>query len=91
MQTEGLDELDDFLATVPLFAGLDPSALADLRKAAEPFTFDAGEILFRQDDAADGVYLLAEGEVALSARTPGDGLVELARVGPGGLMGVKEA
>jgi CRP-like cAMP-binding protein len=87
MPTEGSPELDEFLASIPLFAGLEPAALADLRKAAEPFEFAVGEFMFRQDDAADGVYLVASGEVALKARTPGDGLVELVRIGPGGLIG----
>jgi len=87
MRTEGLPDLDEFLASIPLFAGLDQAALGDLRRAAEPFAFPAGEFLFRQDDAADGVYLVASGEVALRARTPGDGLVELTRIGPGGVLG----
>jgi CRP-like cAMP-binding protein len=87
MGTSGQPDLEAFLATVPLFAGLEPSALSDLRGAAEPFAFGPGKWLFRQDDPADGVYLVAGGEVALNARTPGDGLVELARVGPGGLIG----
>lgn len=87
MGTSGQPYLEAFLATVPLFAGLEPSALSDLRGAAEPFAFGPGQWLFRQDDPADGVYLVAGGEVALNARTPGDGLVELARVGPGGLVG----
>lgn len=84
---EGLPDLDEFLASIPLFAGLGPAALGDLHPAAEPFAFAAGDFLFRQDDPADGVYLVAGGQVALNARTPGDGLVELARIGPGGLIG----
>jgi len=87
MRTEDLPDLDQFLASIPLFAGLEPSALRDLRLAAEPFAFAAGEFLFRQDDAADGVYVVTGGEVTLNARTPGDGLVELARIGPGALIG----
>lgn len=84
---DGLPYLHDFLASIPLFAGLDPFAIADVRLAAERFALAAGDRMFAQNDPADGVYLIASGEVVLSARTPGDGLVELSRVGPGGVIG----
>lgn len=80
-------ELEDFLAGIPLFAELDAAAVADVARATEPFAFAAGECLFRQDDTSDGAYLIAGGEVALTARTPGDGEMELARVGAGELIG----
>jgi CRP/FNR family transcriptional regulator, cyclic AMP receptor protein len=82
-----LPSLDDFLVSIPLFAGLDPLAVADVALAAERFSFAAGDRLFAQDDPADGVYLVASGAIALNARTPGDGLIELAQVGPGGVIG----
>lgn len=84
---EGLPYLDDFLASIPLFAGLDPFAIADVRLTADRFSLAAGDRLFRQEDPADGVYLVASGMIVLNARTPGDGLVELSRVGPGGVIG----
>lgn len=79
--------LDDFLRSIPLFAGLDPFAIADVRLSAELFTLEPGEALFEQGDAADAIYIVAEGEVVLTGRTPGDGQVELARLGRGGLIG----
>lgn len=84
---DGPGALDDFLRSIPLFAGLDPFAIADVRLSAELFTLAAGETLFEQGDAADAIYIVAEGEVALTGRTPGDGQVELARLGRGGLIG----
>jgi len=82
-----LPYLDDFLASIPLFAGLDPFAIADVGLAADRFTAAAGDRLFRQDDPADGVYVVASGRLALNVRMPGDAEVELAQVGAGGLIG----
>lgn len=81
------EDLNDLLASIPLFAGLDPSAIAELGLAADRFSAAAGEQLFRQDDAADGVYLIASGEVVLTARMPGDREVDLARIRNGELLG----
>lgn len=81
------EDLNDLLASIPLFADLDSDAIADLGLAADRFNAAAGEQLFRQDDTADGVYLVSNGEVSLTARMPGDSEVELARVRDGGVLG----
>jgi CRP/FNR family cyclic AMP-dependent transcriptional regulator len=86
-EAERLPYLDDLLASIPLFAGLDPFAIADVGLAADRFAAAAGETLFRQDDTADGVYVVASGKLALNARMPGDREIELARVGAGELIG----
>ena len=77
----------DFLATIPLFAGLDDSERVDLAAATESFALADGERLFAQNDPGDGAYLVVSGAVVASARTPGDGRRELARVGPGEVIG----
>lgn len=82
-----LPPLAEVLGSVPLFAGLDPEAVAELAGASEAFALDAGEWLFAQNDAGDGAYLVVSGELVASARTPGDGQRELACIGPGGVVG----
>ena len=47
---------DNFLRYIPLFKELDARALAEVQLAARPFQVDAGTMLFRQNDAADGLY-----------------------------------
>ena len=84
---DGLGWLDDFLRSIPLFAGLDPFAIADVRLSADSFALVEGDALFEQGDAADAIYIVADGAVALTGRTPGDGEVELAHVARGGLIG----
>ncbi len=86
-EEQGLGWLDDFLRSIPLFAGLDPFAIADVRLSADSFALAAAEALFEQGDAPDAIYIVADGEIALTGRTPGDGEVELARVARGGLIG----
>lgn len=77
----------EVLGSIPLFAGLDPAAVDELAGATETFALCDGERLFAQNDPGDGAYLLVSGTLVASARTPGDGLRELARVGPGGVIG----
>ncbi len=77
----------DFLGVLPLFAGLEAAALADIRDAAQPFSAAAGETLFRQDDPSTGLYIVQAGNIALATRTPGDDLMSVAEAGPGSLFG----
>jgi CRP-like cAMP-binding protein len=77
----------EFLAAVPLFAGLDADELADLAAATESFALADGSRLFAQNDPGDGAYLVSEGALSIGARTPGDGHRELERVGAGGVLG----
>lgn len=74
-------------ARAPLFAGLDAAAMEELRFAVEPFAASAAQVLFRQGDLADGLYMLRDGEIRITRRLPGDREVELARIGPGGPIG----
>ena len=73
------------LASTPLFAGLSPDALEALVEHLELVPMDAGDILFREGDAADALYVVAEGEVAVLAEGPPR--VEMARLGPGAFIG----
>ena len=78
---------DDFLREIPLFAHLQPGALAEVQLVARPFQVEAGTMLFRQGEPSDGLYLIKRGEVAISRRVPGDELVTLAVRGPGSVVG----
>jgi CRP/FNR family transcriptional regulator, cyclic AMP receptor protein len=71
----------------PLFSALDGGELDELLDLARPFTAPAGTLLFRQGDESDGLYVIADGEVAVRARVPGDTETELARLGRGGILG----
>lgn len=75
----------EFARSVPLLAGLED--LLDLSAATEPFALADGEPLFVQNDLARGAYIVASGTLAVSARTPGDGIRAIAVVGAGEVVG----
>jgi Fe-S-cluster-containing hydrogenase component 2 len=84
--------IDSHLRSVPVFAGL----LADegefqrfvdfLRERARLVRLSPGEVMFRQGDAADSLYLVRVGFVKVTLRQPGGEHV-LNYVGPGGYVG----
>jgi CRP-like cAMP-binding protein len=78
---------ENFLASVPLFAGLTPSEFEDMMRLAEPFSFEPGHLVFAQGMQADGMYLLERGKIQLWARLLGEDEIALAQIGSGGVLG----
>jgi CRP-like cAMP-binding protein len=50
------------LRNIPLFAGLPTARLKLIAYTAEVVRFEPGEVVVRQGDSADAVYIIAEGE-----------------------------
>ena len=67
--------------------GIGPDLIAALEASLTPFEVQPGELLFRQNDPADGMHVVAEGRIRVQGRTLADGLVQLAEMGPGDLVG----
>jgi len=51
------------VARVPLFAGLDAAAIADIMRLLRAQTVDAGDVIVRRGDHAHSMYFIAAGEV----------------------------
>jgi voltage-gated potassium channel len=51
------------VARVPLFAGLDAAAIADIMRLLRAQTVEAGEVIVRRGDNAHSMYFIAGGEV----------------------------
>ncbi len=51
------------VARVPLFAGLDAVAIADIIRLLRAQTVDAGDVIVRRGDAAHSMYFIAGGQV----------------------------
>ena len=68
-------ELAAFLADIPFFAALDEATRNELAGQLEPVHAAAGQVLFRQGDTGDGLYLVVSGRlrVAVAGDIPGDG------------------
>ena len=60
------------LDTTDLFAALPAEALAELRDRAEVRSYARNQVLFRQGDAAEELFIIDEGRVAI-AQQAGDG------------------
>jgi CRP/FNR family transcriptional regulator, cyclic AMP receptor protein len=57
-----LDRDVETLRNIPLFAGLPTPRLKLIAYTAEVVRFEPGEVIVRQGDPADAVYIIAEGE-----------------------------
>ena len=69
------------LARVPLFAGLTSDDLTSIVAAGRKITLGTGQMVFREGDASDGLYLILSGSVQVY-KPNGDGTeVNLLTVG----------
>lgn len=75
------------LESIKLFADLTPADFAYLRKATREVFYKPEEFIFKQGDAADGIYFVKEGLVRISAVVPHGDLRVLSRLGEGELFG----
>ena len=73
------------LASTPLFAALPAAALEVLIDRMTLVELAAGEVLFRQGDPGDTLFVVAEGEVVVISEGPPR--QELTRMGPGAFFG----
>jgi CRP-like cAMP-binding protein len=67
--------------------GIGPDLIEALKASLTPFAVEPGELLFRQNDPADGMHVIAQGRIRVQGRTLADGLVQLAEIGPGDIVG----
>src|SRR5450631_410908 len=79
----------ELLSEVELFRGLDRITLAKLAAHLEPLALTAGEILLRQGDRPDGLYLVSRGTFAIyaTAAEDSDGEIQFSTCGRGESFG----
>lgn len=70
-----------------LFAGLDPGALAIVRRAAEQRRYLPGQEIFSEGDPGDGLYVIGDGAVEIYGVVAETHRCSLARYGPGDFFG----
>jgi len=73
------------LAETPLFAGMPSEALQNLVAHLALVPLHPGDVLFREGDAGDALYVVVEGE--LTVHSEGPPRVEMSRLGPGSFIG----
>ena len=78
---------NDVLRQAPLFSGLDDEAASALRASMSETRIRRGEVLFREGDSGDRLFVVTLGKVKLG-RTSSDGRENLlAILGPGQMFG----
>lgn len=77
----------DLLTGVPLFASLDRDALRQIAGAAAVRGRAAGDVFFREGDAAIAFFVIQSGTVKLTQLTPEGHQVVLRLIGPGEAFG----
>jgi signal transduction histidine kinase len=75
------------LAPTASFIGLLAAELRDLKRTAQKHSFRAGQIIFKQGDVGDGVYLVEEGCVEISAMINDEQNRVLSHLGPSTFFG----
>lgn len=73
------------LAATPLFAGMPREALQALVANLQLVVLVEGEVLYREGDPSDALFVIVEGEVSVQADGPPR--VEMSRLGAGGFLG----
>lgn len=76
----------DAIRSAPLFTGLSEADLERLAATVEQRRLAAGELLLREGDPGDAMFLVVSGELEVTKRSNGAEL-PLARVGPGAIQG----
>jgi predicted acylesterase/phospholipase RssA/CRP-like cAMP-binding protein len=79
-------ELHTFLADIPFFAALDEPTRLELGGQLEPVAVAAGQVIFRQGDVGDGLYLVVSGRLRISVAADGPERT-LYDVGRGAIVG----
>jgi CRP/FNR family transcriptional regulator len=78
---------DDVLMQAPLFSALDPESAEALRASTSLVRLGKGEVLFREGEPGDRLYVVEEGKVKLGTTSSDGRDALLAVVGPGEMIG----
>ena len=65
-----LEQEVELIRRFPIFQKIQPAMQKLLCFGSERLTYDAGQIMVREGDAADAVYVLIEGAVAITVSSP---------------------
>lgn len=78
---------DDVVLSAPLFASIDPDATGALRATMAEITLERGDVLFREGEPGDRLYVIANGKIKLGRRSSDGRENLLAVLGPGEMIG----
>lgn len=79
--------MDEVLTQAGIFQGVDPAAAAALVKELKTETYPRGEVIIREGEPGDKLFIVAEGKVKLSRKSPDGRENLLAILGPSDMFG----
>lgn len=77
----------ELLRSIAIFRDLDDSELAEFADVCTSHEYQSGEVIFREGEAGNRLYLIIAGEVRISRQIPGSGEEALAVLKAGALFG----
>lgn len=77
----------ELLKKTAIFADLDEGELARVAEICQEQTFKSGEVIFKEGDAGNRLFVIASGEVRISRTIPGSGEEALAVLKAGACFG----
>jgi CRP-like cAMP-binding protein len=83
-----MEGLERIVSEHRFFAGLNQEFVDLVTGCCMNVRFDAGQFLLREGEAADRIYLIRHGRVALQISAPGRGEIVFQTLGEGELVGV---
>ena len=83
----GQEHIAQILASTPMFADLDGPELNEIIRIAKVEEFQPGQPLCNQDDPGDAMFVVAAGRAKVTIRNKEGDQVEVAKLGPGELIG----
>ena len=81
------DNLIETLREIRFLHDIGPMRLEQIAKIARLRDFNHGDVVFRQGDAAQHIYLIVHGNVSLEICAAGTGCKQILTLGPGELLG----
>src|SRR5687767_14835403 len=81
------DSLIETLREIRFLHDIGPMHLEQIAKIARVRDYHEGDVVFRQGDAAQSVYLVVYGNVSLEICAAGTGCQQILTLGPGELLG----
>jgi CRP/FNR family transcriptional regulator, cyclic AMP receptor protein len=82
-----IGETVELLGRVPVFESLASDELSRVAEVAVPRHFDAGQVVFRENDESDTCYVVREGHARATRSNPDGRSITLASFGPGDFFG----
>ena len=55
----------EFLNKIPAFRGLTQEEIVDILRTLQPISYQAGEIIFRENDEGKGAFIIQEGKIEI--------------------------